>query len=198
MKKFTVKDFILYNSPCFNCKSHNNFYFEIDKADVTTGFVGRISKRAIVVAEYTEVELVVHYAKNLLIRIDHKTNKFTTTNLSDLTEYLKLNKLSMRLRCHRCLAEITTNTMDFNLEKMFVHPVTLQYETYIVKDNVNSYAVYSSYGIYKKSMITISKIANIKKNIHKAEQITLPLIPIYKFKTKEKFLNKMKTYVIFS
>jgi hypothetical protein len=70
---------------------------------------------------------------------------------------------------------------------------------YTVTDEINSYGVFSTFGANKRSIVTVCKNKNIKKNVPlKAEQITLPLIPIYKFKTKEKFLNKMRTYITFS
>lgn len=198
MKKFTVKDFILYNSPCFICNHENNFYFEIDKTGESPNFIGRVSKRAMVTKDYTSVELIVHYSKNLFIKIDHKTNKFTTSSVPDLINYLKENSLSMRISCTKCAASITTNYLDFNLDKLFVYPATLHTEMYLVVDENNSYSVCSSFNIKKQSILTVSKNSDIKKNVHKPQTLYLPLIPIYKFKTREKFLNKIKTYIIFS
>lgn len=200
MKKFTVKDFIIYNSPCFSCKGESNFYFEIDTTDTDNpNFTSRISKRAMVITDYTEVELVIHYANNLLIKIEHKTNKFTTSSMEALVKYLSNRRLSMRIVCARCAASVETNCLDFNLEKMFIYPTTINNESYLVSDIKYTYHVFSRFDFNKRTLLTISNNDKVKKNINtNAQQIELPLLPLYKFKTKEKFLNKIKTYLTFS
>lgn len=192
MKNFTVKDFILYNSPCFNCGGNINFYFEFEPASD----YGNFSKRAMVTTDFVEVELVVHYANNLLIKIENKTNKYTTNNHAALTTYLSKFELSLHSRCERCFTDIVSNTLKFDEERNVICPTTIKYEQYQITDNENVYAVYTklvSNDTYSK--ILVSKI-NATKNI--STYLNMPPLPIYKFKTKEKFLNKIKTYVTFS
>lgn len=197
MKKFTVKDFILYNSPCFNCKNEISFYFEIDPIND----YGRVSKRALVTSDYTEVELIVHYANNLKIKIDHKTNKYTTSNQSQLTAYLEKFSLSLHTRCDRCFTDIMTNKLEFNSKMGFIHPVTLTVESFVVDDKNTRYSIYTYFtdlaNSKKQTCLYMSRTDPSTKQVS-SSQITLPMLPIYKFKTKAKFLSKIKTYLTFS
>ena len=74
MKKFTVKDFIAYNNPCFSCGSPINFrvgFLDLEtKADVSY-------LRPVVTPNHTEIDLIIKYSTNeaLKLCIFHKTNK---------------------------------------------------------------------------------------------------------------------------
>jgi len=193
MKRFTVKNFILYNSPCFNCKNEISFYFEIDPIND----YGRVSKRALVTTNYTEVELVIHYANNLKIKIDHKTNKYTASSEPALTEYLSKFKLSLHSRCDRCFSDIVSNRLEFNSKMGFIHPVTLNSENFIIEDKNTTYNVYTYFDGKPQTRLYMARTDPVTKMVSPS-QMVLPLIPLYKFKTKSKFLNKIKTYLTFS
>lgn len=195
MKKFTVKDFIFYNSPCFNCSGDSIFYFLIRDMTESQSYprfpASFSSKKAIVMPTYTEVELVVHYANNLTIRIDHKTNKFIATSKHALVKYLNQIELSLELRCNKCFAQITSNSIEFNMEKDFINPISLCLESFTIQDAKSNYHV-RTYFDSKQTFITTSspKVKSLG--------MQLPTLPIYKFKTRAKFLEKIKTYITFS
>jgi len=193
MKKFTVKDFITYNAPCFNCDSSVNFYFTISRIASETSLAGQVDKRAMVTVGYTEVELIVHYAANLKIKIDHKTNKFTTNSPEALTKYLSEHKLCLLSRCSKCYAYIHSTNIDFNIEKGFVYPVSIKSERYTVIDDKTIYHIRSLFE--NKEQRTI---VDISRAYASTLTLIIPLLPIFKFKTKDKFLNKMKIYTLFS
>ena len=193
MKKFTVKDFITYNAPCFNCDSRVNFYFTMTQDISETSLAGSVDKRAMVTTSYTEVELIVHYAANLKIKIDHKTNKFTTSSPEALTKYLSEHKLCLSSRCSKCYADIRSTNIEFNIEKGFVYPVSISSEIYTILGANIIYYVKSLFE--NKDPQTYIDVANIRAE---ALRLKIPLLPIYKFKTKDKFLNKMKIYTLFS
>ena len=184
MKKFTVKDFITYNSPCFGCGNKINFYFEID-----TPNAGTVSKRALVGGDFTEVDLIIHYSDPLKINITHKTNKFIASSNKSLTTYMKEHKLSMRTRCDKCYSTVASQPLEFNMDKGFVCPVEIREEVFLITNELDSYQIYSSGS--KSTVHFVSASGAVMR-------LTLPLLPLYKFKTKEKFVNKIKTYIVFS
>ena len=191
MKKFTVKDFIGYNNPCFSCGERISFKLGI----VTNGVDGSAQLRPTVKPEYTVVDLKVTYSKTLQLWIFHNTNKFIASNPIDFTEYLNENHLFLHSKCDKCMSSIESMFLEFNKDMGFVKPVSISREILLVNDDRNQFILNSSFA-WNKSVLSadrLDKTAPISPIV-----LDLPLLPLYKFKTKERFLNKVKTYVVFS
>lgn len=194
MRKFTVKDFIAYNNPCFSCSNPINFrigFLDLEtKADISY-------LRPVVTPTYTEVDLIIKYANTdaLKLYIFHKTNKILTNSQQGLTKYLSSRKLFLSSTCDRCYTQIESQYLDFNIDKAYVSAVGISTERLMVNDGENLYQI-SSYFMAEKSNLIVDKINKVKPLT--PFQLDLPLIPRYRFKDKAHFIQKMKTYITFS
>lgn len=205
MKKFTVKDFIAYNNPCFGCGKNINFkigfYSNNEMGKAWASYL-----RPSVLANYTEIDLKITYSDAVKLYIFHKTNKILTNNQAGLTKYLTEHKLFLSSTC-QCQTTIETGPMDFHLltENQFVSAVPISFEMLLVRSQDNIYQLTSSFPDNKstlnvwKAEDTYIKYGKLKPQLpSQATTIEMPLIPKYKFKNKEHFLEKMKTYILFS
>lgn len=192
MRKFTVKDFIAYNNPCFSCDNQINFkigFLDLEtKADISY-------LRPTVTPNYTEIDLVITYSDALKLYIFHKTNKILTNSQQGLTRYLSSHKLFLHSTCDRCYTEIESQFLDFNLDKGFVGAVGISSERLMVSDRDNLYQV-NSFFLADKSNLIVDRLDRTRPLIPLS--LELPLLPKYRFKDKKHFLEKMKTYLLFS
>ena len=192
MRKFTVKDFIAYNNPCFSCGRPVNFrigFFDLEtKADNSY-------LRPTVTLNYTEIDLKISYRDSLKLYIFHKTNKILTDSNQGLTKYLSSRKLFLSSSCDKCLTQIESQYLDFNVDKGYVAAVGIATERLIVEDKHNRYQI-DSFFMADKSKLVVDRID--RTTPLSPMQLELPLLPKYRFKNKEHFLHKMKTYITFS
>ncbi len=194
MRKFTVKDFIAYNNPCFSCSNPINFrigFLDLEtKADISY-------LRPVVTPTYTEVDLIIKYANTdaLKLYIFHKTNKILTNSQQGLTKYLSSRKLFLSSTCDRCYTQIESQYLDFNIDKAYVSAVGISTERLMVNDGDNLYQI-NSFFMAEKSNLIVDKLDKLKPLT--PFQLDLPLIPKYRFKDKAHFIQKMKTYITFS
>lgn len=192
MKKFTVKDFIAYNNPCFSCDNQINFrigFLDLEtKADISY-------LRPTVGPNYTEIDLVITYSDALKLYIFHKTNKILTNNQVGLTNYLSSHKLFLSSTCDRCYTSIDSQYLDFHPDKGYVAAVGISSERLMVMDDHNLYRI-NSYFMADKSNLAVDSVD--KTRPLSPITLELPLLPKYRFRDKKHFLEKMKTYVLFS
>jgi len=194
MRKFTVKDFIAYNNPCFSCGNQINFkigFVDLEtKAD--TSYL-----RPVVTPIRTEIDLIIKYSNTEVLKlfIDHKTNKILTNSNQGLTNYLSSRKLFLSSSCDKCYTQIESQYLDFNLDKGYVAAVGLSTERLLVNDGTNMYHINSSF-IEEKSRLVVDRLDSTKPV--SPFTMDLPLLPKYKFKNKSHFVSKIKTYLLFS
>lgn len=206
MRKFTVKDFITYNNPCFGCGKKITFKIAWYNTD-EMGPVASSYLRPIVLANYTEVDLKITYIDAVKLYIFHKDNKILSNNQSGLTKYLSNHKLSLSATC-TCYSEIESDILDFHLttEHQYVAAVEIRSERLVVTDKNSTYRLYSSFPDNKSTLMVYksntdepsSSLPNTKPSTSQPTTIEMPLIPKYKFRNKEHFIEKMKTYILFS
>lgn len=190
MKTFTVKDFITYNGPCFSCGSKISF-------TIGVSFINQQPSAylpPIVNNDFIDIDLKISYRNELKLKIYPKTNKFTTSSMKGLTKYLKEHNLFLRSYCSNCLTCIDSQFLEFNLLKEFIKPVGISDEKLIIVNDKSLYEIYSSF-IDNNTIIFVSNTTNV--NIIPI-RIELPLLPKYKLKNKEHFIQKIKTYILFS
>lgn len=192
MKKFTVKDFINYNAPCFSCGS--KITFRIGSICLTQ-HMSAIYLRATTSNAQTEVDLQVTYARILKLTINHITNKITTSDPEALTKYLEVNKLFLSSVCNNCYTNIESFYLEFNLHKGFILPVGISKELLMLTDAKNMYQINST-AIDEKTIIVVDRI-NVANSLSHI-RFVLPLSFLYKLKNKEHILQKIKTYLLFS
>lgn len=192
MRKFTVKDFIAYNNPCFNCNNPINFKIGFSNSEPAseTSYL-----RPTVNVLHTEIDLLITYADAVRLYIFHKTNKIATNNPAGLEKYLSTHQLFLQSTCDTCYTQITSECLDFQLNKGFVKAAGIACERLMVSDKENLYQLTSLFAT-EKSHLVVDKVNRATP----LSPFTLetPLLPKYRFKNKQHFLEKIKTYLLFS
>jgi len=192
MKKFTVKDFIFYNSPCFSCGSRTHFdigYYNSDTDDAS------ILLRPLINSNYTEVDISITYTNALKLYIFHSNNKILTNNSQALIKYLSNHKLFLISEClnTKCACRIQSQYLVFNLEKCHIEAVPISFENLTVTDENNIYHIESWF-----EGEAHSKVSYTRKDTNKKTSLKLSLLPKFSFKNKQHFITKMKTIIVFS
>lgn len=190
MKTFTIKDFINYNGPCFSCKSKINFRVGVSIVNSQQPSIYLVPT---VTNDFIEIDLKHKYNSELKLKIFPKTNKFSTSNTARLIKYLDDKKLSLRSRCDGCGTNIDSESLEFNFLQCFIKPVGICDEKLVVTHDKHLYEVYSYFTDNRSTIVFIKIDSN-----EDGKWVSLPLLPLYKFKNKEKFLEKIKTYILFS
>lgn len=190
MKKYTFKDFISHNSPCFSCGELAIFQIGIYEKPSES----EIYLKPIVQQGFTGIDLHIGWSSTLKLNVDHKTNQFATNNMAALKNYLNDRTLFLKANCS-CSSSVESSYLEFNLEKHFIKSVSLKQETTIIYDSVNMYQVYSNY--YQSH--TVSFIDRINPTTPTSPiRLDTPLLPRSKFKNKEALIKKLKVYATFS
>lgn len=192
MRKFTVKDFITYNNPCFSCNHKINFkigFVDLER-DGNISFI-----RPVVGPDYTEVELEIKYNHILKLYIFHKNNKIRFTSSEHLLKYLKNHKLFLISECSFCHTKIDSQFLNIHVQQEYIDAVGLSNERLVMADDENIYQIDSSF-MEEKSHVFVQKITKTK--LTSPYHLDATLLPLYKLKNKSNFIQKIKTFMIFS
>lgn len=193
MKKFTVKDFITYNGPCFSCQS--KIIFQIGVFNTKAKQIGTsVFLNPVVTNDFINIDLKINYRDSLNLKVFTKTNKFTTSSMKALTKYLDEHGLFLRSKCDNCHTNVDSEALEFNLLKEFIAPVAIGDERLVVNHNKYLYELYSDFSGSRSVLIISPAVSSSIMPI----SMNLPLLPMYKLKNKERFIEKVKTYLIFS
>lgn len=196
MEKFTVKDFILYNNPCFSCDNKISLNMRVLKvrSDIPNNYnTPPIIIKPILSNNFIEIDLRITYRDVLKLKICLTDNHFEITNIVGLTDYLREANLFLESYCDKCYSCFTSKLLTFNMTQQFINPIELKTE-YLTINNDN-YAYYISTDFEKsQSIVDIFTLNGSKIPIH----FDMPIFPLSKFKTKTQFIKKMKVYISFS
>lgn len=195
MRTFTVKDFIFYNGPCFNCSSKISIKFGTKKILETIDIV---CLPIMVSNDYSEVNLKISYKDILKLKIYNKTNRFECSNYKHFFKYLESHEIHLNSYCEKCYTNISSKYLEFDLDRCFIKPIIINNETITVDTPDCNYRLYSSTE-KNKSVLYLKKIYSVRSDIQMLDFFKeLPLLPLYRFKNKEHFVKKIKTYLVFS
>ena len=192
MKKFTIKDFINFNSPCFSCNSKISVRIGVENSDMV---FNEVYLRPTVGPSFLEVDLKITYNSHLKLIVAHKTNKFAVNDIGILEEYFKDHKIFIETECSRCYTKLESQNLEFDWAGCFIRPVEMKREILMTSDDHNLYQIFSSFP-EKTSLVVIDKISKATpiSPIH----FSAPLLPLYKFRDKKHLIEKLKTYALFS
>lgn len=179
MKPFTVKDFVTYNNPCFSCGENIIFTFGEAINPVIDG-------------KECKVELITSYSDSLSLIINLNTNSFHTTNTKVFKKYLKTKNIFLKSKCSKCNTYILSSNLIFDHEKHFIKPAYLRQEFLKVYKDGLRYSVFSS------DDGSILNVQDLKTGKNVLDIAVEPELFLYRIKTKEKLINKLKTYILFS
>ncbi|CAB4196593.1 hypothetical protein UFOVP1290_113 [uncultured Caudovirales phage] len=196
MRTFTVKDFIFYNGPCFNCNSRVSIKLGTKK------FLQTIDVAYLpitILNDYSEINLKISYKDILRLKIYNKTNRFECSSHKLFSKYLENSKIHLNSYCEKCYTNVSSKYLEFDLDRYFVKPIIINDETITVDSPDCNYRLYSSTD-QNKSVLYLKKIdTTISYDIQMLDFFKeLPLLPLYRFKNKEHFIKKIKTYLTFS
>jgi hypothetical protein len=194
-KLFTVKDFISYNGPCFNCRSKIDIWIGSTTFDNlgSSPLSNIVSLIPTITSKNTKLDLVITYANGTNIVIDHKTNSFTTNNISGLKHYLNNHNLFINSHCIKCYTHIISSLLEFDLYNNYVKPFSLWYELLKLFDNKNSYQIETWFN-YDRSTLTIASKGSPDFYNPPIEDIFLPK---YQFPNKQKLIEKCQMCLTF-
>jgi HD superfamily phosphohydrolase len=193
MRRFTVRDFIGYNNPCFSCGEQISFNVVSRKEG--QDFPATLTPT--VTPDYTEIDLIITFTNTLKLYVFHKTNKILTSGSQrNLTDYLETHKLSLLSFCRHCNSRVETQSLTFDLAKSRVEAVCLASEwlNVVDKNSANRYTISSSFP-NQQSHLTVYSLDRLKPL--SPLSLDLPLLPRYRFKNMQRFLEKMKLITVF-
>lgn len=187
MKLFTVKDYLIYNNPCFSCANNINFG-AVSKSNDKNKMSSMLIPPMITPHEIS-FDLKISYLHSLKLIINAKTNEFYVNEISLLKNYLINNILFLKSNCLSCKTVICSSNLSFDFNSNRVKPVYSSHEYLTTSNNGIKYSLYTD---DQDSIITISGINN------DIFQLATPPLYLYNFKNKEKFISKLQTYLTFS
>jgi hypothetical protein len=192
MKKLMLKDFIKYNSPCFNCK--NKVDIVVCSENIRSP-PARTQLRGYVTSSETKIPLKIGYSNSLDITVTHKDNIFTSNNMSALLKYFQSHRVHLISKCSdpNCNSFVESNELSLNETYCRLNPITLHSEYFYLRYPKNDQII-----------LVMTNYSTEKTLIHFYEKnnaiftTEVPTFNLMKLKTKEKFFEKMKLYLTFS
>jgi hypothetical protein len=194
-KKFFVKDFIQYGSPCFGCGKPPSLRLLYRNKNVEKDAPWG-SLNVLVDDSRVEIDLSIKYRSSLKLWIFHKTNKFLATDNSALNNYIDTHDMYLAIQCSGCMTCHHTNNLEFQLSNNVVKATTLQYELLSMPSKYCRYILSSHFAVEK----TVGQILKYddKGALISEWSIDLPLLPGYKIKNKQNLIKKLDLYILFS
>jgi hypothetical protein len=198
MNKMTVKDFIIYNSPCFSCGNTISLKLVVKRKGDRNKLSPSESIGFVINKDVVEIKLTVSYSFQLKLNIQYKTNKFITNNTEKFQDYMDKHDCHLLSSCNKCGTYIRSNVLMFDMDHNFINPIEIDEEYLKVRVDTNvDYMLHSFFEEKKSYFQAIVRPSNLKE-LPKTFITELPLIPLSKVKARHKFINKLKTYLIFS
>lgn len=196
IKQFTVKDFLTYTNPCFICGNKINFLFfrqNINKKESTM-----MSITPEVYIDHITLPLSITYKRSVILTIDNKTNSIYWEG--SFEEFCSKYTLSLYSYCpnKECNAWIMSQPLSISFLKMHIAPTTIQREAFILRDKNIFYIVNTVMSDNHTRVVFYDDLKEDNQSGDGKQELFLPALPIYKFKTKENFIEKIKKYIIFS
>lgn len=182
MRQLTLKDFVDYNSPCRLCNKAPSIELFNQQSGISYGNFELSG---------TNIKFTLNSKYNpensTFIIFNAKTNNYTANfDLSESSYGEEKYRFKFVLYCKSCVM-IHSATLVF--EKDYIKPFKIDWERVNLKiDNREFIVLTESSQDY--SSIWTSSIGNNK--------IQIPSLPISKWKTKEKLVNTVLTYLTFS
>jgi len=186
-KLFTIKDFIRYNAPCFNCNNKISITFSSAPGNKEMGKVQLhdiISFRPEVKYNKVHLDLAITYTATTNLTIDLKTNKYSSNNMKGLQKYLKNNSMFINSNCSHCHTAVISDILHF--DHHYIKAVSLWWERLNISDRNKNYQIDTWFN--DDSSVLLLNSSNV---------IQMPLTPKYKFASKKELLEKCQIYSTF-
>jgi hypothetical protein len=178
----SLKDFILYNSPCRICGGKSSLSLFSGDANFVMNKV-----RAIGYDNHVLLRLASNYTSSLSIDININNNTYhllsgDANKLITFKAYLKDRFFYFELKCNSCGTFVITEDLSF--DDRFLNPIKICDEYLFIRDDDSFYAVHTD--IAKKT--TNLKVMARGFGGDTIDEMKLPYNTIERFKTREKIL----------
>lgn len=187
VKKFTVKDFIRYNSPCKSCEARSQLfisYYQTNEVLPPTGTV-----KTYVLNGRLCTDLQTTYKNSLRLSIVPESNMYFVNNAKVFRDFVKKYTIYGHLRCSQCNTYIHTDNFEFS--QTFLKPISINLENVFIKFD-GSNAVLTTTDL-KSQVHFIQERGKLVDSL-----IELPPTPLSEFKNREELVQKMKFILTFS
>lgn len=193
MEKFTIKDFIEHNNPCFICGSISKI--EFFRCQTNYNFIGL---KANIVGQNIEINISTSYYNAINLLINPKHNTWISNDIRLFEQYISLNNIIVTLECTKCKSLLKSNELIFSHDKRMILPLTIINEMLFFEENNKSYHIATN--DTSRIFIYNTLALNDKKKIAIPFEIEVPKITLDKIKNKGKdwLINKLNGYVVFS
>lgn len=190
-KKFFVKDFIQYASPCFGCGKPLSLQLVFKNKQGDEG--GNLNMAR--TDKHLEIDLSIRYTSQLRLFIMYKSNTFLVNDRVAFSHYIAKRDLKLMAECS-CNSWYESNNLDFQTFNGAIGALTLRKERIVVVEKDKIYTLRSDFSEEKTDVSVSSTISSqfITKNIN----LQLPLLPKYKLRDKQQLIKKIQTYILFS
>jgi hypothetical protein len=191
MRQLTLKDILSFYTPCLNCGNQINLSWCVNKGSInfSSTFSPTLDGKMLI------IDLKTTYYNKFSLMIDIASHSFISSNSAELVTYVADTECYLNLRCFKCNSELNTSQLIFDLSRRTIKPLTIKNEMWYLKDDEYLYSIYTD--IYENtSNVFVHK--NKELSYTPVWQKRLDALPINKFENKEKFLEKLQTFITFS
>lgn len=207
MRKLTLKDFLSFYTPCLSCNAKNSLSWIVNyrspKLLAPSNINQMLAPSNINLGEFLpvlngkqlEIDLKVTYFNKFSLMIDIVSHSFISSDASQFLSYTLETNCFIQLKCMKCNSHVITNNLEFDTKRRLLKPLTIKGELWHICDEENIYNVYTNMD-KEESEIIVDKI-NATTPLTPWRKI-LEALPINRFSSKEEFLERIKTYMVFS
>lgn len=182
---FTIKDFIKYNGPCFNCRRAISFFVAYDRSNVVGDPIRLQTK---ITKNYLYLTLRRTYAYTINLVIHHKTNRIMhSSRIKESQMWLSGKDLSLNSYCPNCQTTIISQPLQFNWDRNYIEAAELHTEYLMIETKSKRYLMDNNF----LSQATNLSVSNIGSSYtFEPVKFNLPLMPKYSFQNKQEMIEK--------
>lgn len=194
MRQLTLKDLLSFYGPCLSCGNKINLVWYTSKTSLQYGqnvgeFVPSLSGKTLT------IDVKNTYHNKFSIMIDIMSHSILSSDSSEFVRYIGEANCSMQIKCYKCNSQVKTTTFKFDLNKRIIRPFSVDSEMWHITDDGAVYHIYTNMPsdethIVVDDMKAVKPLAAWEKKIM--------AVPINRFSGKEEFLERIKTYMVFS
>lgn len=194
MRKFTLKDFLSFYTPCLSCKNKVNITWSARKTALDfTASLGEFAPNFD--GKHLSIDLKTTYYNKFSVMIDITSHSVISSDSAEFARYAAETECFVNLKCHKCNSYIASTQFKFDLNKRILKPFSIDSEMWHMIDDEHMYNIYTTMH-NEESHIIVDKINATTPISPWQKKITA--IPINRFMGKEDFLERIKTYMVFS
>lgn len=141
------------------------------------------------------IDLKTTYYNRFSLMIDIITHTFISSDSSEFAKYAAETECYVQAKCFKCNSQVMTTDLKFDVNKRILKPVSIKGEIWHITDEENIYNIYTNTD-KEESEIIVDKINAVTPL--SPWRRTIEALPINRFSSREDFLDRIRTYMVFS